>query len=213
ALAADGRSRAFVNDEPASVGLLRQLGDCLVEIQGQGEQRGLLDPATHRGLLDGFGAVPTTELAAAWRAWRDLRRRAAEAAKLLAESRAEEDLLRHAHAELEALAPEEGEEDRLAARRSLLQNAERLGEAIDDALGEIEGDGGAQQSLSRALRRLERARDRAQGLLDPARAAAETAEAAAALAEAGRALELDRRRWKRSRSGCSPCAASPASTA
>jgi DNA repair protein RecN (Recombination protein N) len=196
ALAADGRSRAFVNDEPASVGLLRQLGDCLVEIQGQGEQRGLLDPATHRGLLDGFGAVPTAELAAAWRAWRDLRRRAAEAAKLLAESRAEEDLLRHAHAELEALAPEEGEEDRLAARRSLLQNAERLGEAIDDALGEIEGDGGAQQSLSRALRRLERARDRAQGLLDPAlaaaeRAAAETAEAAAALAEAGRALELD----------------------
>src|SRR5689334_8956394 len=57
---ADGRSRAFVNDEPASVGLLRELGDCLVEIQGQGEQRGLLDPANHRALLDAFGEDTVT---------------------------------------------------------------------------------------------------------------------------------------------------------
>ena len=70
---ADGRSRAFVNDEPASVGLLRELGDALVEIQGQGEQRGLLDPATHRALLDAFAehTVGPDALAAAWRDWRD----------------------------------------------------------------------------------------------------------------------------------------------
>src|SRR5438477_10015713 len=69
---ADGKSRAFVNDEPASVGLLRELGDSLVEIQGQGEQRGLLDPATHRELLDAFAehAVSPAALGGAWHGWR-----------------------------------------------------------------------------------------------------------------------------------------------
>src|SRR6202158_5127847 len=69
---ADGRSRAFVNDEPASVGLLRELGDNLVEIQGQGEQRGLLDPATHRALLDDVAdhKVSLAALAASWQQWR-----------------------------------------------------------------------------------------------------------------------------------------------
>ncbi len=199
-VAADGRSRAFVNDEPASVGLLRELGDSLVEIQGQGEQRGLLDPATHRALLDAVaehGGMPGA-MAAAWQEWRRARERADKAAHRLADSRAEEDLLRHHRAELDALMPEGDEEERLAARRSLLQNAERLGEAIAEAIAEIDGDGGAQQALSRALRRLGRARDRAQGLLDSAlaaaeRAATETSEALAALACAAEALELDPR--------------------
>src|SRR5712671_5507750 len=201
---ADGRSRAFVNDEPASVGLLRELGDNLVEIQGQGEQRGLLDPATHRELLDAFAEheVAPAALAAAWRDWRAAQDAAAEAARRLAETRAEEDLLRHEKAELDALAPEGAEEDRLAARRALLQNAERLGEAIEEAAreigGETDGEGGAQRALARALRRLDRTRDRAQGLLDNAmaaaeRAAAETVEALEALSGAARALELDPR--------------------
>src|SRR5712671_1677657 len=196
---ADGRSRAFVNDEPASVGLLRELGDNLVEIQGQGEQRGLLDPATHRELLDAFAehAAAPAALAAVWRDWRAAQNAAAEAARRLAETRAEEDLLRHEKVELDALAPEGDEEDRLATRRTLLQNAERLGEAIEDAAreigGENDGDGGAQRALARALRRLERARDRAQGLLDNAVAAAERAEALEALSGAARALELDPR--------------------
>src|SRR3954451_25143332 len=71
-VSADGRSRAFVNDEPASVGLLRELGDTLVEIQGQGEQRGLLDPATHRELLDALAEHGSggTALVTAWRDWR-----------------------------------------------------------------------------------------------------------------------------------------------
>ena len=118
---ADGRSRAFVNDEPASVGLLRELGDSLVEIQGQFEQRGLLDPGQ-----------PPHDPRRLRRAQRDLERareglarlarsrgeREAEAARLLAASRAEEDLLRHQLAELDSLTPEEDEEDRLAARRT-----------------------------------------------------------------------------------------------
>src|SRR6201996_9114399 len=69
-LAADGRSRAFVNDEPTSIGLLRQLGEALVEIQGQGEQHGLFDPATHRELLDALSDADSAKLAAAWREWR-----------------------------------------------------------------------------------------------------------------------------------------------
>src|SRR5690242_405077 len=133
---ADGRSRAFVNDEPASVGLLRELGDSLVEIQGQGEQRGLLDPATHRFLLDAIAEhqVAPATLAGFWQEWRAVREQAADAARRLAESRTEEDLLRHQRAELDAIAPEGDEEDRLGARRSLLQSAERLGEAVAEAI-------------------------------------------------------------------------------
>ena len=195
-LGADGRSRAFVNDEPASVALLRDLGDSLVEIQGQGEQHGLFDAATHRELLDALSGGDTAGLAVAWRAWREARERAEAAARLLAAGRAEEDLLRHEHAELDSLNPEADEEDRLVARRLLLQNAERLGETIGEAVGEIDGDGGALAALARALRRLTRAADRAQGMLDGAvaaaeRAAAETEESLAAMSTAARALELD----------------------
>jgi DNA repair protein RecN (Recombination protein N) len=195
---ADGRSRAFVNDEPASVGLLRQLGDSLVEIQGQFEQRGLLDPANHRTILDAFAehSVTPNALATAWHDWSEARQREVDAARLLAASRDEEDLLRHNLAELDSLAPEDDEEDRLAARRSLLQSAERLAETLTEAIAELDGSSGAQAGLARAARRLERARDRAQGLLDAAfaateRAAAETAEALAAVEATARQLELD----------------------
>jgi DNA repair protein RecN (Recombination protein N) len=199
-LRADGRSRAFVNDEATSIGLLRQLGDSLVEIQGQFEQHGLLDPANHRMILDAFAehSGGIAALAQAWRNWRAARMREDEAAQLVAAGREEEDLLRHHLAELDALMPEPGEEDRLAARRTLLQNAERLAETLNEAIGELGGDAGAQAALSRAIRRLERARERAQGLLDEAleaaeRAANETAEALAVLEAAGRSLELDPR--------------------
>src|SRR5215470_15586685 len=103
----DGRSRAFVNDEPASVGLLREVGDSLVEIQGQFEQRGLLDPANHRAILDAFAehTVGPAALAEAWHDWREARRREEEAARLLAAGREEEDLLRHHLSELDSLAP------------------------------------------------------------------------------------------------------------
>jgi DNA repair protein RecN (Recombination protein N) len=201
-LGTDGRSRAFVNDQPTSIGLLRALGDSLVEIQGQGEQHGLFDAATHRDLLDALSDADIAGLAAAWRTWRAAKNAAEEAARTLAANRAEEELLRHAHAELDALAPEADEEDRLVARRLLLQNAERLGETIGEAVGEIDGDGGALQALGRALRRLSRAAERAQGMLDGAlaateRAATETEEALSALNAAAQALELDPRELDR----------------
>jgi DNA repair protein RecN (Recombination protein N) len=193
-LSADGRSRAFVNDEPSSVSLLRELGDSLVEIQGQFEQRGLLDPANHRMILDAFAEYPSA-LPQAWHDWRKARRCEEEAVRLAAASREEEDLVRHHLAEFEALAPEEDEEDRLAARRSLLQNAERLAETLAEAIGEV---GGAQAALARSTRRLERARERAQGFFDSPLAAAEratgeTTEALAVLEAAARELDLDPR--------------------
>ncbi len=105
---ADGRSRGFVNDQPASVGLLKQLGDTLVEIQGQFEQRGLLDPANHRTLLDAFAADPGTidSVAARWQSWRTARRARAEAEASIAKARDDEDWLRHAVTELDQLKPE-----------------------------------------------------------------------------------------------------------
>src|SRR5262249_17807185 len=148
-LAADGRSRAFVNDAPSSVGLLRELGGSLVEIQGQFEQRGLLDPANHRMILDAFAehSVGPMALAQAWQDWRAAEQREAEATRLLAASRDEEELLRHHLAEIEALAPEEGEEDRLAERRALLQNAERLAETVAEAIGELGGRTGGRAGV------------------------------------------------------------------
>ncbi len=199
-LATDGRSRAFVNDEPSSVGLLRELGDSLVEIQGQFEQRGLLEPANHRMILDAFAdqSVGPAGLARAWDDWREALARETAAARLLGASREEEELLRHHLAELDALAPEADEEAGLAVRRTLLQNAERLAETLAEAIGELGGDGGAQAALARATRRLERTRERAQGLFDAPlaaaeRAAAETADALATLETAAGQLELDPR--------------------
>jgi DNA repair protein RecN (Recombination protein N) len=195
---ADGRSRAFVNDAPASIALLRRLGDSLVEIQGQFESRGLLDPGTHRLLLDAYAgdSLDSGALARAWQAWRAAERAAAEAAARLATSRGDAELWRHQLDELEELRPAPDEEERLATRRTLLQNAERLAETLAAAIAELDGEAGAQAALARAARGLERGGERAQGLFDAPlaaveRAAAETGEALAALAAAARAIELD----------------------
>ncbi|HEX7969059.1 MAG TPA: AAA family ATPase, partial [Stellaceae bacterium] len=143
----DGRSRAFVDDQPASVGLLKQLGELLVEVQGQFAQQGLLDPATHRDALDAYGGyrADLAALASAWRAWRGIaqEREAAEAA--LATARADEDFLRHALAELDTFDPQPGEEMALAEQRALLMNREKLTEALDAALAELTGERGGER--------------------------------------------------------------------
>jgi DNA repair protein RecN (Recombination protein N) len=174
---ADGRSRGFVNDQPASVGLLRRLGDTLVEIQGQFEQRGLLDPASHRALLDAFADDPAavTAVTAAWHRWREALRHRAEAEAAIAKSRQDEDWLRHAVAELDRLAPEPGEEAALAERRSYLMHRAQVSEAMAGAAGDLGGDRGAAKALNAAARALEKARDKAAGRLDPAIAAVERA--------------------------------------
>ena len=104
---ADGRSRAFVNDQPGSVGLLRALGETLVEVHGQFETQGLLDAATHRAALDAFGGTGAlaAEVAALHAAWREAAAAAAAAREELARASGDADFLRHVVAELDALAP------------------------------------------------------------------------------------------------------------
>src|SRR4029079_15168031 len=103
-IGADGRGRAFVNDQPVSVALLRRLGDTLVEIQGQMEQHGLLDMATHRASLDAFAGLEKQgeTVRAAWRAWRLAEQARADAEMAADAARRDEDFLRHAMKELEA---------------------------------------------------------------------------------------------------------------
>jgi len=115
-VSADGRSRAYVNDQAVSAGLVRQIGATLVEVHGQFDTQGLLNPQTHRGVLDAFGGLGTQaeRVAAAWRAWRQVEQARVEADAEAARARAEEDYLRHAVAELDALTPQPGEEERLA---------------------------------------------------------------------------------------------------
>ncbi|MGI4800566.1 MAG: AAA family ATPase, partial [Janthinobacterium lividum] len=130
-VARDGRSRATVNDQPVSVAMLRRAGSLLVEIQGQGDQMGLADPAVHTVLLDSFGVDPKLQTATR-KAWSTLRNSmtALETARAtLAEVQREEDWLRHSVDELGQLAPLEGEEESLAAERLRLQQHERRGEA------------------------------------------------------------------------------------
>jgi len=194
-LAADGRSRAFINDQPASIGLLREVGELLVEIEGQFAQRGLLDASTHRDALDAFGGYggEIEALRAAFRAWREAREARAAAEQRLAKARAEEDYLRHALGELETLKPEPGEEQRLADSRGFLQQREKLGEALEGALAELAGERGAERAINSALRPLERLRDKLGERLDPAvaaldRVASEMREAIAQIEAALREL-------------------------
>ena len=135
----DGRSRAFVNDQPVGVGLLRRIGATLVEVQGQHEQMGLADPVGHSGFLDAFGVAEPIRQAAnrTWRAWRDAAGRLAAARAAIEAAARDEAWLRHAVDELAALSPREGEETRLAEERLRLQQGERRAEAIASALAEL----------------------------------------------------------------------------
>jgi DNA repair protein RecN (Recombination protein N) len=189
----DGRSRAFVNDHPVGVGLLRRVGNLLVEVQGQFEQMSLADPARHAGLLDAFGTPPPLRQAVAetWRAWRDALKTLEQAREAIAAAERDEEWLRHAVDELATLAPRLGEEEALARERQRLQQNERRAEAIAAALSELtprdrRGSGPA-SSLRAAARSLQRlvpsGQPEAANPADPALAALERAEEALAEAE------------------------------
>ncbi len=195
-LSADGRSKAFVNDAPCGVGLLKQIGETLVEIQGQFDQQGLMDPSTHIRLLDSYGRLQAKRDAVrtAYEGWRKAGAALAEAKAGAEKARAEEEFLRYAADELDRLAPKPGEEEELAATRTLLQNAEQIAEAINAALEQVGGTDGAESRIMGAQRALERAAAKADGRLDDAvaaleRAAVEAEESLAALNRAGSELD------------------------
>jgi len=198
AVSADGKSRAFINDQPISVGLLRRIGDTLVEIHGQFDQRGLLDPQTHREILDSFGGLGREARAAAEAhgAWRGAADTLATAEADAARALSEEGILAASVEELRHLDPKPGEESALAEERTLLANAGRLVETINAALADLVGERGAERAIGQAQRALARLQAQAGSRLDPAlagldRAAAELSEAARALSSVGSALDLD----------------------
>ncbi len=168
--AADGRKTAWVNDRRVSGEVLRDLSDTLVELHGQHDDRGLLNPRGHRALLDTFAGFDLASLRNAWRAQAQARGALAVAEEALARARTEEDYLRHAVAELDKLAPEPGEEATLDARRRLMQGAERIRSDIARAHAALAEDG-AEAAMRDAVRWLEGAADRAEGRLEGALAA------------------------------------------
>ena len=159
-LGADGRSRAFVNDQAVSVGVLKELGEMLVEVHGQHETVGLLDSRTHRGLLDAYGGLEAQAQAtrAAWKAWRTALGEAETLKANAAKAAAEAEELAARLAELDRLSPEVGEELKLAEERALLGAAEK---ALADIAAAREALGGDALSnrLAQGFRALERARE------------------------------------------------------
>ncbi len=173
---ADGRTRAFVNDQPVSAQVLRGIGRALVEIHGQHDDRAMVEPAAHRALVDAFGGL-ARQVAGVREAHARLRlletERRAEEARVAA-IRAEADFLRHARAELEKLAVEPGEEQMLAERRGDMQAAEKVVGDLRDAL-ELLAAEGLVASLNGALRRLDRRQAQAPHLVEPSVAAIDAA--------------------------------------
>jgi DNA repair protein RecN (Recombination protein N) len=167
---ADGRTRAFVNDQPVSVQTMKLIGAALVEIHGQHDERALVDVATHRRLLDAFGALDG-EAEEVARRWDERRAREAEVASHRAEverAQREADWLRHAVEERARLAPQPSEETALAERRAAMMAAEKVAGDLRDAHAAVAGAQSPAPALSAALRRLERRSAQAPVLIEPA---------------------------------------------
>jgi DNA repair protein RecN (Recombination protein N) len=194
-LKSDGGSRAFVGGASVPAGLLRDVGALAVEIHGQHDDRGLLNPKGHRDLLDAFGKLDTSPVE---RAWLEVTRTEAElldARSAAAAAERDREWLEHASAEIEALAPREGEETHLAAERTAMQAGLKAGESLtglDELLG---GSEGAMAQLRQAARRIERGSAdqpllaEALGALD--RALIELSEAEDLIARAAEAMAFD----------------------
>ncbi|MGI8525627.1 MAG: DNA repair protein RecN [Pseudolabrys sp.] len=167
---ADGKTRAFANDQPVSAQTLKQLGEALVEIHGQHDDRALVDAATHRRLLDAFAGLEgeAVKVDTLWEARRETLA-AAQAHRAEVESaKREADWLRHAVEELDKLNPQTGEETALADRRTTMMQAEKVAEDLRDAFDTLAGSNSSVPALSGAIRRLERRVPQAPQLLEPA---------------------------------------------
>ncbi|MCF8478599.1 MAG: AAA family ATPase, partial [Pseudolabrys sp.] len=166
---ADGRTRAFVNDQPVSVQVLKQLGGLLVEIHGQHDDRALVDAATHRRLLDAFGGLEgdAARVETLWEARRASQEAADSHRAEIERAQREAEWLRHAVAELGKLAPQAGEETALATRRSVMMQSEKVTEDLRDAFNAIAGPKSAVPGLAQIVRRLERRATQAPSLVEP----------------------------------------------
>jgi DNA repair protein RecN (Recombination protein N) len=194
----DGRTRALINDQPVSVGILKTLGTMLVEIHGQHDDRALVDAASHRRLLDAFAGL-SEDAADIERAWGRLAAAKAEVESHRAEverAAREADWLRHAAEELRKLAPEQGEETALAGRRTAMMQSEKIAEDLREAHALVGGNQSPAPALASAIRRLERRGAQMPSLIEPACKAIDAAinaleEARGHLDEALRVADYD----------------------
>jgi DNA repair protein RecN (Recombination protein N) len=165
---ADGRSRVFLNDQPTSVAMMREIGRLLVEIHGQHDDRALVDTDMHRALLDAFAGLAgeAADVANLHARWREADRTLGSHRQKVAEAAREADYLRASFAELDELAPLDGEEDELAGRRADMMKAERIASDIREAEEILGGQGSPLPLISSLVRKLERKSSEAPGLLE-----------------------------------------------
>jgi DNA repair protein RecN (Recombination protein N) len=194
-LKSDGGSKAFVNDQPVGAALLRELAPALVELHGQHDDRGLVNPRGHLALLDRYGGTDVASVEAAWRAWRDAEARLGQARGLAEQAKADEDLLLAHLSELDALEPQEGEEEALAGARADMQKGEKLSGDLEQLRLLWDGSDAPLAALRAAARRLDRIAGEHPLLADALaaldRAVIEADEAEEKLEEAARALDFD----------------------
>ncbi|MBD9507256.1 DNA repair protein RecN [Ensifer sp. ENS10] len=165
---ADGRTKAYVNDQPISVQLMRQLGQTLVEIHGQHDDRALVDIDAHRTLLDAFGGTSdeAQHVGNLYRAWKDAERGLKKHRERVEAAAREADFLRSSVEELEKLSPRDGEEDELAEKRARMMKSERIAGDINEASEFLNGNGSPVPLIASLVRRLERKSHEAPGLLE-----------------------------------------------
>ena len=192
---ADGGSKAFINDQPCSAALLRDVGASLVEIHGQHDDRGLLNPRGHRALLDTFGRCDTATVAANYTSWHEAKVRLDIAREALENAARDQEWLEHAVAELAAFNPQPGEEEELAGERSDMQKGERIAEDLKAVLESFDGPKSGLALIRSAARKLDRLADAhpllAEALTSLDRAVIEASEAEDKLNAAARAIEYE----------------------
>jgi DNA repair protein RecN (Recombination protein N) len=189
---ADGRSKAFVNDNPVSMQALRAIGVALVEIHGQHADRAMIDPAIHRDLIDEYAGLgeDVADLSTHHAGWREAGRALAAHRARIETARREADYLRHATAELDKLSPEPGEEERLADQRQRMMSAEKITGDLRDAADLLSGENAPEPVLISVLRRLERRKEQAGPDLAEAILALDSALQSLDLAQNGLEAEL-----------------------
>ncbi|NRA87874.1 MAG: DNA repair protein RecN [Rhizobiales bacterium] len=194
----DGRSKSFINDHPVSSKLLKQVGDKLIEIHGQHDNRALADTSAYIGLLDSFGGLTQTtqKIGKLWDVWQIAKRQVKNHEAALAKAQADEEYTRHVLAELEQLSPSSAEEQELADERAKLQSSEKVSSDVSTALKHLYKDGGVEKRINSAMVSLEKNDLNIEELVRPSvealdRALVELQEAREQIAELSRNLEFD----------------------
>ena len=184
-VSADGRSKAWVNDEPVSRGLLAEIALMLVEIHGQHDDRGLLDAGAHRQLLDDFAGVGTEKkrVAETYQALQEARQQETQIREDMRKAQEDEEYVRHAFGELDALSPALNEEEELADRRALMMQGEKAAQELAEFQDVLNANEGVDAKVRGVLRRMDRLGEELASVLSPAAEALDRAAEELAIAD------------------------------